>query len=71
MATTHVAIIETHQGDRPHQKLAVMVPVGQSLDFDEGKITRAWLHPYLGSRFHLVEFVEIAADALSVNPATD
>ena len=59
----HVAIIETHIGIKPHKKLAVPVPLGQSLDFDEGPVaTRRWLHPYLGTQFHLVEFVEVVAE---------
>lgn len=50
-------------GIKPHKKLAVPVPFGQSLDFDEGPgATRRWLHPYLGTQFHLVEFVEVVAE---------
>jgi hypothetical protein len=52
----HIAIIENH--DRT-TKRAILVPKGQSLDFDEGKITRKWLWPYLGSDWHLVEFLEV------------
>ena len=56
----HVAILETHQGRRPHRKIAVPVPPGQTLDFDDGPgATRRWLDPYLGEDFHLVEFVEL------------
>ena len=55
-----VAILETHVGVRPHKKIAVPVPIGQSLDFDEGPgANRRWLHPHLGSNFHLVEFIEL------------
>ena len=35
----------------------VMVPEGQSLDFDEGAATRRWLHPHLDRAWHLVAFV--------------
>ena len=57
---TYVAILETHVGIRPHRKIAVHVPPGQSLDFDEGPgATRMWLRPHLGRQFHLVEFVEL------------
>ncbi len=60
MASTHVAILETHVGIRPHRKVAVLVPPGQSLDFDDGPgATRRWLIPYLGTDFHLVDFVEM------------
>lgn len=37
----------------------VVVPEGQSLDFDEGKATRAWLHPHLGREWHLFGFVPL------------
>lgn len=58
---THVAIIETHDDVRPYRKRAILVPAGQSLDFDPGPgADRRWLWPYLGTDFHLVEFVEIA-----------
>lgn len=60
----HVAILERH--DRRGKK-AVIVPDGQSLDFDEDGATRRWLHPYLGNEYHLDEFLPLqcAADALS------
>ncbi len=59
----YVAIIETHVGIRPHKKIAVPVPAGQSLDFDPGPgATRRWLNPYLGTEFHLVDFVEVWSD---------
>jgi hypothetical protein len=59
----HVAIIETHESIRPRKKLAVPVPPGQSLDFDPGPgADRQWLRPYLGTDFHLVDFVEVAPE---------
>lgn len=57
--STYVAILESH--DRRKQK-AVVVPVGQSLDFDEGpSATRRWLHPHLDSEWHLKEFLPLTA----------
>lgn len=50
----YIAILERH--DRTIQR-AILVPYGQSLEFDEGTICRAWLSPYLGTKWHLVAFV--------------
>lgn len=53
----HVAILGSLK-DRAVIKL-VMVPEGQSLDFDKGPgATRKWLWPHLKGGWHLVEFVE-------------
>lgn len=61
--STHVAIIQKHDTD---MRRAVMVPPEQSLDFDPGPgATRRWLWPYLGTEWHLVEFLEIAPNSLS------
>lgn len=49
----YVALLERH--DRTAKKV-VLVPGGQSLDFDKGTATRAWLHPHLGADWHLNEF---------------
>lgn len=49
-----VAILEMHE--RTIRK-AVLVPPGQSLEMDEG--ARRWLHPYIGTEWHLVEFLKI------------
>jgi hypothetical protein len=66
---THIAILEHHDaGERvilhaPSYK-AVLVPPGQSLDFDVGPgATRRWLWPYLGRTHHLVDFVEVASSS--------
>lgn len=37
----------------------IVVPEGQSLDFDEGSATRRWLAPHLGSDWHLFGFVSL------------
>lgn len=58
--TTHVAIIQKHDTDI---RRAVLVPPGQSLDFDKGRATRQWLWPYLNNEWHLVEFIEVAKPA--------
>ena len=49
----YVAVIE--RNDHSERK-EIPVPEGQSLDFDEGTASRRWLHPHLGSEWHLVEF---------------
>lgn len=56
MEDRYVAIIEHHDYTI---RRAVLVPKGQSLEFDEGAITRGWLHPYLGRDWHLKEFLKI------------
>lgn len=60
----YVAILERH--DRRGKK-AVIVPDGQSLEFDADDATRRWLRPSLGRDYHLVEFlpVELAAPVAS------
>ena len=58
----YVAVIRKH--DNHQKKMAVLVPSGQSLDFDEGTINRKWLHPFLGKEWHLVEFLEVAHNVL-------
>lgn len=57
----HIAILETHT--RPTKKKAIIVPEGQGLDFDEGTEDRKWLWPYIGTKWHLREFIEIICDA--------
>jgi hypothetical protein len=49
-----VAVIERYDQS---EKRFVPVPINQGLDFDQGAITRQWLHPYLK---HLLEFLEVA-----------
>lgn len=61
----YVAILEMH--DETKRK-AVLVPLGQSLEFDEGSATRRWLHPHLGTDWHLVEFIEIDAAPSTLAP---
>lgn len=56
--STHVAIIA--RLNNPSIQRAVLVPPGQSIDFDEGSATRRWLHPYLAYEWHLVRFIEVA-----------
>lgn len=57
-SATHVAVIRN--GDLPEKKVVIMPP-GQPLGFDPGPgTTRRWLWPYLGSSWHLVEFLEIS-----------
>jgi hypothetical protein len=59
----YAALLISH--DRKRTKW-VVVPEGQSLDFDEGTATRRWLHPHLGSEWHLFDFVRLrSARALS------
>ena len=48
------ALLERH--DRKGTKL-IPVPLNQSEEFDDTGATRKWLHPYLGSEYHLVDFV--------------
>jgi hypothetical protein len=57
----YVAILERH--DRRGKK-AVIVPDGQSLEFDEDSTTRRWLYPYLGNEYHLNEFLPVEPSAL-------
>jgi hypothetical protein len=60
--STHVAILERDdaEGDWRGNHKAVLVPPGQSLDFDDGPgATRKWLYPYLGTEYHLLEFIEL------------
>jgi hypothetical protein len=40
----------------------VVVPEGQSLEFDEGAATRKWLRPALGSEWSLFMFVPLYWD---------
>ncbi len=54
--TNFVAIIENH--DRTARR-AVLPPVGATKDFDKDYATREWLWPYLGTRWHLVEFLDV------------
>lgn len=54
--TQYVAILRQH--DRTEKK-AILVPAGQTLEFDEGDATRRWLWPYLGEEWHLAEFIPI------------
>lgn len=54
--------------DRSEERL-VPVPAGQSLDLDEGDITRRWLWPHLGTEWHLIGF-EPAKEA-SHDPGPD
>lgn len=55
---THVAILRHH--DNYAKMKAVIVPAGQSLDFDEGSgATRKWLQPYTAGEYHLYAFVPI------------
>jgi hypothetical protein len=49
----YIAILQRHDSD---ERKEVPVPVGQSLDFDEGSATRRWLCPHLENEWHLVEF---------------
>lgn len=57
MRSTHVAVLR--HNDRTKKK-AVIVPPGQSLDFDEGPgSSRRWLDQHLGLDWHLAEFLEI------------
>lgn len=37
---------------------AVVVPKGQSLDFDPDAATRKWLWPHLGTEYHLLGFID-------------
>ena len=53
---THVAILREFKSSK---EKAVIVPPGQSLDFDEDSATRKWLWPYLGKEWHLIKFVPI------------
>lgn len=61
---THIALLEIHgRSSLLHAPdfRAVIVPPGQSLDFDEGPgASRRWLHPYLGKTHHLASFIEVA-----------
>lgn len=59
MTKRYVAILHKHYGS---VRKAVLVPPGQSLDFDKDAATRLWLRPHLGSDYHLVEFVELTPD---------
>jgi len=45
----------------------IVVPEGQSLDFDEGRATREWLRPHLGTEWHLFGFVSLATPAAPLN----
>jgi hypothetical protein len=55
-ASQHIAIIERHDYT---EKRAVLVPPGQSLGMGESWPVRPWLMPYLGSDWHLVEFLDV------------
>lgn len=57
---SHVALLESH--DERRWK-AVIVPPGQSLEFDDDGATRKWLWPHLGNDFHLDSFVPIETPA--------
>lgn len=37
----------------------VLVPDGRSLDFDEGAITRRWLHPHIEGGWHLSGWLRV------------
>ena len=55
----YVALLR--HNDDPNNLKAVLVPTGQTLDFDEDAATRRWLWPHLGYEFHLVAFVPLEA----------
>lgn len=52
----YVALLRSHDYKRTKW---VVVPEGQSLEFDEGSATRRWLHPHLGTEWHLFGFVSL------------
>ena len=54
---THVAVLHKYSSS---EKKAVLVPVGQSLDFDDGPGgTRKWLRPHMTDEWYLCEFITI------------
>jgi hypothetical protein len=55
-----VAIIKMHE--HPVWR-AIALPAGQSKEFDGGSATRVWLHPYLGTEWHLLEIVDVETAA--------
>lgn len=59
-ADRFVAVLGNHH-DRTRRK-AVIVPAGQSLDFDPDAATRRWLAPHLAGEWHLIEFLPIAEE---------
>jgi hypothetical protein len=50
-----VAILKHHEW--PDWR-AIELPPGQSVEFDEGSATRRWLHPALGTEWHLLKIVD-------------
>ncbi len=52
-----VAIIRRHDN---RVRSVVIPPSGATQDFDTGRASRAWLHPYLEDHSHLVEFLNVA-----------
>jgi hypothetical protein len=68
-AVTHIALLEHHDVEdrvslHAASYKAVLVPPGQSLDFDpEPGAERRWLWPYLGRTHHLVAFIEVATSS--------
>lgn len=62
-AGRHIALLQRH--DRT-QRRTVLVPLGQSLGFDEDGATRRWLWPYLGTEWHLDGFLPLEIEAPNV-----
>tara|TARA_R110002126_G_C10227563_1_gene479692 strand:- start:66 stop:245 length:180 start_codon:yes stop_codon:yes gene_type:complete len=56
MKDKYIAIIESHDYK---ERLCVIVPECQTIEFDEGSATRQWLWPHLGDNYHLSEFVKL------------
>lgn len=60
-----VAVIRNHE--YPDMLRVIAVPEGQSLDFDPDAATRRWLHPYLGTEWHLVSFADVETSPSATN----